>query len=94
VPVIQHGHLAKLRDPKSGRVLTIEADQPGLVFYTGNRLDGSVRGKGTTYHQHAMLCLESERVPNSINVPAWRNEVILKPGETYKHTMVEKFTNE
>jgi aldose 1-epimerase len=86
--------VAKLKDPKSGRVMTLEADQPGLQFYTGNFMDGSLKGKGTTYNQYAMLCLETQKYPNSINVPAWKNEVIVKPGETYKHTMVHKFTNE
>ncbi len=86
--------VAKLKDPKSGRVMTLEADQPGLQFYTGTFMDGSLKGKGTTYNQYAMLCLETQKYPNSINVPVWKKEVILKPGETYKHTMVHKFTNE
>jgi aldose 1-epimerase len=86
--------VAKLKDPKSGRVMTLEADQPGVQFYTGNFMDGSLKGKGTTYNQYAMLCLETQKFPNSINIPAWKNEVVLKPGETYKHTMVHKFTAE
>ncbi len=86
--------VAKLRDPKSGRVMTLEADQPGLQFYTGNFMDGSLKGKGTTYNQYAMLCLETQKFPNSVNIPAWKNEVILKPGDTYRHTMVHKFTVE
>jgi aldose 1-epimerase len=86
--------VARLKDPKSGRVMTIEADQPGVQFYTGNYLDGSVKGKGATYAQYAGLCLESQKFPNSINVPAWKNEVILKPGQTYHHTMVHRFTAE
>jgi aldose 1-epimerase len=86
--------IAKLKDPKTGRVMTLDADQPGLQFYTGNFLDGSLKGKGTTYHQYAMLCLETQKFPNSINVADWKDEVLLKPGQTYKHTMVEKFTTE
>ncbi len=86
--------VAKLKDPKSGRVMTLEADQPGVQFYTGNFMDGSLKGKGTTYNQNAMLCLETQKFPNSINIPAWKNEVVLKPGETYKHTMVHKFSSE
>jgi aldose 1-epimerase len=86
--------VAKLKDPKSGRVMTLAADQPGVQFYTGNFMDGSLKGKGTTYNQYAMLCLETQKFPNSINIPAWKNEVVLKPGETYKHTMVHKFTSE
>ena len=45
--------VARLEDPKSGRVMTVSADQPGVQFYTGNFLDGSTRGKGTTYVQYA-----------------------------------------
>ena len=56
-----------------------------MQFYSGNFLDGSTQGQGrTTYNQYASLCLETQKFPNSINVPAWKNEVILKPGETYK----------
>ena len=86
--------MAKLKDPKSGRVLTITADQPGLQFYSGNFMDGKTAGKGVTHVQYAGLCLESQKFPNSINVPAWKEEVILKPGQTYKSTMVHKFTTE
>jgi len=87
--------MARLKDPKSGRVLTILADQPGLQFYTGNFMDGSNKGKGGAVQvQYAGLCLESQKFPNSINVPAWRDEVILKPGKTYRHTMVHRFTTE
>jgi aldose 1-epimerase len=86
--------VAKLKDPKSGRVLTILADQPGLQFYTGNFMDGSNTGKGVHQVQYSGLCLESQKFPNSINVPAWQSEVILKPGQTYKHTMIHKFTVE
>jgi aldose 1-epimerase len=83
--------VAKLRDPKSGRVLTLEANQPGLQFYSGNFLDGSSHGKGTTYPQYTGLCLETQKFPNAINVPAWQAQVILKPGETYRHVMIHRF---
>jgi aldose 1-epimerase len=86
---------ARLRDPKSGRVMTIEADQPGIQFYSGNFLDGTKAGKGgTAYAQYTGLCLETQKFPNAINVPAWKDQVILKPGQTYKHAMVHRFTNE
>jgi aldose 1-epimerase len=85
--------VARLEDPKSGRVMTVAADQPGVQFYTGNFLDGKVLGKGgRPYPQHSGLCLETQRFPNAINVPAWRNQVILHPGETYSHHMVFAFT--
>lgn len=87
--------VAKLVDPKSGRVMTLEANQPGVQFYTGNFLDGTIKGKGgSVYDQYAALCLETQKFPNSINVPAWQDEVILKPGQTYEHAMIYRFTTE
>ncbi len=87
--------VAKLKHPASGRVMLLEADQPGVQFYSGNFLDGSIKGKGgATYVQYAGLCLETQKFPNAINVPAWRDQVILKPGATYHSTMVYKFITE
>jgi aldose 1-epimerase len=85
---------AKVKDPKSGRVMTLDTDQPGIQFYSGNFLDGSTKGKGSAHQQYSALCLESQKFPNSVNVPAWRDEVLLKPGQTYKHTLIHKFTTE
>lgn len=87
--------VARLKNPATGRVLELFADQPGVQFYTGNFLDGTKAGKGgVKYQQYAGLCLESQKFPNSINVPAWKDEVILKPGVTYRHTMVHKLSAE
>ena len=86
--------VARVKDPKSGRVMTLTADQPGVQFYTGNFLDGSARGKGTTYRQYAGFCLETQKFPNAINVPAWRDQVILNPGRTYRHVMIHTFSAE
>lgn len=87
--------VARLADPKSGRVLSLEADQPGLQFYSGNYLDGSIRGKGgRAYARNAGLCLETQAFPNAINVPAWRDQVILRPGTPYQHVMIHRFTTE
>ena len=73
--------VARLKDPKSGRVMTVLADQPGVQFYTGNFMDGSQQGQGRRSRtQYAGLCLESQKFPNSINVPAWQDEVILQAG--------------
>lgn len=85
---------ARVKDPKSGRVMTLEADQPGVQFYSGKFLDGSNKGKGATYAQYGGFCLETQKYPNAINVPAWKDQVILKPGQTYKHVMVHRFTAE
>jgi aldose 1-epimerase len=86
--------VARVHDPKSGRVLTLEANQPGVQFYSGNFLDGSIHAKGTTYPQHSALCLETQKFPNAVNVPAWRQQVILKAGETYRHVMIHHFSTE
>jgi aldose 1-epimerase len=85
---------ARVKDPKSGRVLTLETDQPGIQFYSGKFLNGSIQGKGATYAQYTGFCLETQKFPNAINVPAWKDQVILKPGQTYKHKMVHRFTVE
>jgi aldose 1-epimerase len=85
--------VARVKNPTTGRVLEVSADQPGVQFYTGNFLDGSKAGKGgVRYQQYAGLCLESQKFPNSINVPAWKDQVILKPGATYRHTVVYKLS--
>ena len=86
--------VARLKDPESGRVMTIDSDQPGVQFYSGNYLDGSMSGKGTTYPQYAGLCLETQKAPNSINNPERMQDVILRPGQTYRHHMVHRFTAE
>jgi len=87
--------VARLNDPHSGRVLTLRSDQPGVQFYSGNFLDGTLRGKGDAkYPQYAGLCLESQRFPNAINVPAWRDQVLLEPGVPYASTMIFSFTTE
>ena len=86
--------VARVKDPKSGRVMTLSADQPGVQFYTGNFLNGSAKGKGATYGQYSGFCLETQKFPNSINIPAWRDQVILNPGQTYRHLMIHAFTTE
>jgi aldose 1-epimerase len=86
--------VAVLKDPKSGRVLTLEADQPGVQFYAGIFLDGTITGKGVNYKQYDALCLETHAFVNAINVPAWKDTVTLKPGQTYTHHMNHKFSVE
>jgi aldose 1-epimerase len=87
--------VAKLEDPASGRVLTVEANQPGVQFYSGNFLDGKTVGKkGHAYQQHTGLCLETQKFPNAINVKAWHDQVILEPGQTYDHVMIHRFSTE
>jgi aldose 1-epimerase len=86
---------ARLADPRSGRVMTIESNQPGIQFYAGKFLDGKDVGKGgVPNHQYYGMCLETQAFPNAINVPAWRDQVLLKTGQTYKHTMIHRFSAE
>lgn len=84
--------VARLSHPPSGRIMTIEADQPGVQFYSGNYLDGSLRGKGARYEQYGGLCLETQKFPNSIGVPGWAKDVIVEPDAVYRHTMIHRFT--
>ncbi len=77
---------AEVYDPSSGRVLKVLTDQPGIQFYTGNFLDGSIKGKGgTPLELHSALCLETQHFPDSPNHPDFPTTE-LKPGERY-HTI-------
>ncbi len=85
---------ARLKDPKSGRVMEISTNQPAIQFYGGNFLDGEAVGKnGVAYAYRTALCLETENFPDSPNQPAFPSPV-LRPGETYKHVMIHKFSAE
>ncbi|MEY2931299.1 MAG: Aldose 1-epimerase [Pseudomonadota bacterium] len=86
--------VARLADPGSGRVLLLSANQPGVQVYTGNHLDGTPGKGGALYPRYAGLCLETQMIPNAINVPAWRAQVILQPGQRYEHQMRLRFTVE
>ena len=85
---------ATVRSPRTGIVMTVSSDQPGIQFYSGNFLDG-VPGKGTaTYAKNDGLCLETQAFPDSINKqgkPGWP-DVVLRPGKTYSHRMVHAFS--
>jgi len=85
--------VARLRDPRSGRVLSLHANQPGLQFYSGNYLNGAL-GKGARHVRHAGLCLETQAFPDAINVPAWREQALLTPGNGYRHRMELRFSAE
>jgi aldose 1-epimerase len=77
----------------SGRYMEVYTTQPGIQFYTGNFLDGTLKNTrgGAKYVQHAALCLETQHFPDSPNQPSFPN-TILKPGETYHQTTVYKFS--
>ncbi|NDH00145.1 MAG: galactose-1-epimerase, partial [Opitutae bacterium] len=87
-------HAATLHDPKSGRTLKLSTNQPGVQFYSGNYLDGSLLGNsGNPYPLRSGLCLEPQLFPDSPNQhhkEGWQN-CILRPGETYLHHSVYEF---
>ncbi|MEU5362590.1 aldose epimerase family protein [Streptomyces sp. NPDC005925] len=87
----QPEHAATLRDPSSGRTLRIATTQPGLQFYSGNFLDGTLVGTGgSVYRQGDALCLETQHFPDSPNQPSFPSTV-LRPGQTYRTTTVHTF---
>lgn len=84
--------VAWLREPTSGRRLELATDQPGLQVYTGNRLDGSLTGKGgRRYQRHAGLCLEAHHLPDAVHHPGFPS-IVLTPDRTYEHTTVLRFS--
>ncbi len=81
-----------VREPKSGRVMKVYTTEPGIQFYTGNFLDGTLKGKGgTVYKQHTAFCVEADHFPDGIHQPNFPN-TILRPGQTYHQLTVEKFS--
>jgi aldose 1-epimerase len=83
---------ARLVAPRSGRVLEIETTEPGVQFYAGNQLDGTLVGSaGRTYRQSDGLCLETQHFPDSPNRPDFPSTV-LRPGETFTSTTVHRFS--
>ncbi len=84
----------RLYEPGSGRVLEIFTTEPGMQFYSGNFLDGSIRGKGgVVYHKYAGLCLEPQHFPDAPNHPNFPSTV-LRPGEVYKQVSVYRFSSD
>lgn len=79
---------AKVKDPKSGRVMEIYTTEPGIQLYCGNFLDGTDGNGG--FKQHDAFCLETQHYPDSPNQAAFPSTV-LKPGQTYRSTTVHKF---
>lgn len=87
---------AKVISPVTGIVLEVLTDQPGIQIYTGNFLDGTVTGKkGVVYNRRAAICLETQVYPDSPNKslvnPSWPSPY-LKPGETYTHHTIFRFS--
>ncbi|MGD1044623.1 MAG: aldose epimerase family protein [Bacteroidota bacterium] len=82
---------AEVYEQKSGRVMTVYTDQPGLQFYSGNFLNGTANGKGVSYQLRTGLCLEAQCYPDSPNKPEFPS-VTLKPGEIYEQTTIYQFS--
>jgi aldose 1-epimerase len=83
---------ARLKDPDSGRVLTVLTTEPGIQFYGGNFLDGTLIGtSGRMYRQGDGLALETQHYPDSPNHPDFPSTV-LRPGEVYETTTIYRFT--
>ena len=82
---------ARLVEPTSGRTLEVATTEPGIQFYSGNFLDGSITGKGVRALSHRSgLCLETQHFPDSPNQPAFPSTV-LRPGDTYRSRTVLTF---
>ena len=83
---------ARVHEPKTGRMMEVLTTQPGVQFYSGNFLDGTLTGKrGITYQQHYGFCLETQHYPDSPNQPGFPS-VVLRPNQTYQHSTVHKFS--
>jgi len=81
-----------LYDSRSGRFMEVFTTEPGMQFYSGNFLDGSITGKeGKIYHHRSALCLEADHFPDSPNQPDFP-PVTLGPGETYEQTTIYRFS--
>jgi len=86
------GLMARVYEPTTGRVLEVLSTEPGLQFYSGNFLDGTVQGRGGwTYQFRNGFCMEPQHYPDSPNKPQFP-PVVLKPGQTYRNTILYRFS--
>ncbi|MBV9406775.1 MAG: galactose mutarotase [Acidobacteriaceae bacterium] len=84
---------ARVEEPNSGRVLEVLTTQPGVQFYTGNFLNGSIHGIGGPYRFRSALCLETQHFPDSPNHPKFPSTV-LHPGQQFRSTTVYRFSTQ
>lgn len=83
--------VVSVHEPTTGRTMTVATTQPGVQFYTGNFLDGTITGKGgKVYPKRAGFCLETQHFPDTPNKPEFPT-TLLKPGETYKQSTAYTF---
>jgi aldose 1-epimerase len=91
-PLGELGLCARVYDPSSGRVLEVSSTEPGLQFYTGNFLTGSIKGKGGwVYQRRNALCMEPQHYPDSPNHPEFPS-CVLKPGQTFMSIIIYKLS--
>jgi aldose 1-epimerase len=86
------GLVATVLEPRSGRAMEVSSTEPGVQFYSGNFLDGTITGKkDVTYKQYWGLALETQHFPDAINQPNFQTDV-LKAGDTYRSTTIYRFS--
>ena len=85
-------HAAHVYEPSSGRTIDVSTTEPGMQFYSGNFLDGSIKGKSGRVYQHRFgFCLETQHFPDSPNQPQFPS-TILRPGKEYRSRTVYAFS--
>ena len=85
---------ARVHEPTSGRIMEVSTEEPGIQFYSGNFLDGTLTGKyGNVYEHRSGFCLETQYFPDSPNQPAFPS-TILRPGETYQTRTIYAFSTD
>ena len=84
--------MARVEDPQSGRAMELFSDQPGLQFYSGNFLDGTITGKsGHIYREGDAIVLEPQMFPDAPNHPSF-GSIRLAPGQTYRNHILYRFS--
>ena len=84
---------ARVRDPQGGRVMEIRTTEPGVQFYTGNFLNGTLKGNGGAYPKHGGFCLETQKFPDAPHHPNFPS-ILFRPGQEYRQTTVHRFAAE
>jgi len=93
-PMGKPGRQARVYEPTTGRVMEVWSTEPGLQFYAGNFLDGTITGKnGKVYQRRTGFCMEPQHYPDSSNKPMFPTTE-LKPGETYQNTIIYRFSTQ
>jgi aldose 1-epimerase len=82
---------AEVYEPQTGRVMEVWTTEPGLQFYTGNFLDGTLKGKGKTFQHRGAFCMETQHYPDSPNKPNFPSTT-LRPGQTYQTSTTYRFS--